>query len=172
MLARTDGGVGAAGNRLTSPAEHASPSQRTLVDPWVERALEPSEAAPRRVHPEQPDHGLLWVLTGGVTVRRGSRSREVRPGSVVSYRVGDALTWSAGEGTRVRWSARPVTLEPGEVASWTANLALEIPPTETTAPRRRAGIYATAAIALSWILALTVAWCYDQAQAMNGSRPR
>jgi hypothetical protein len=157
--------------RSRDGAAAAAPPPRVerAIDPWVEREVPAQPApAPRALHADQPESGLLGVLSGGVTVTREGRSREVRPGTVVTYRLGPALAWSARPDTRVRWSARPVRLEAGEVASWTSDLAVEVP-AETAVPsrRRRRGALAATAIALSWAVALLVAWCYDRAHARH-----
>jgi hypothetical protein len=152
---------------MTSPVDRTTAQPRTQTDPWVERDVAPLAKA-SRLHAEQPEAGLLWVLAGRVVVQHREQFRDVRPGTVVSYRLGDPLAWTAPEGALVRWSGRPVKLAAGEVASWTANLAVEVPTAEeevaAVEPRRR-GIYATAAIAATWVVALTVAWCYHHAQS-------
>jgi hypothetical protein len=158
----------ARGRDVAAPARGAP-----AADPWAERDLGATACA-EALHPEQPESGFLWVLSGGVTVARDGAIREVRPGTVVTYRRGPRLTWSAREGTRVRWSARSVRLEAGDVASWTADLALDLPAQPETAaararPRRRAA--AAVAIALLWSVALLVAWCYDRAHARHTLAP-
>jgi hypothetical protein len=145
--------------RSTDPARVAAP---TIAEPWTERGIEPVGSADR-IAGDQPERGLLWVVEGAVTVTRRGRAHEIRRGSVAAYRLGGGLLWTAPDGTRVRWSPRAVRLEPGEVAPWTVDLALDVPPSDAPPERPRRRTFALLAIAMSWAVALTVAWCYDQA---------
>jgi hypothetical protein len=144
------------------------PTASVATDPtsgaWEESTLAALAETPR-LAANQPDHGLVWVTRGRLTVTTaGLGTLELAKGSVVAYRLGDSLSWTASPGSHVRWCRREVRLREGEVQPWT-------PPSRTDepvvlAPRRRPWM-AIASIALLWVGAVTVAWCVSGA---HGSR--
>jgi hypothetical protein len=130
---------------------------------WADAGVEPTSEA-LRLAPEQPEHGLLWVTRGSLTLTRAGRAHEVRKGTVIAYRLGGGLAWSAPQGTHVRWCAREVGVAPGQVAPWTSDLVLDGPvPTGT----KRRPLYLVATVAVAWLFAIAVAWCYDMAHAQR-----
>ena len=130
---------------------------------WSDAGVETASPV-ERLSPEQPEHGLLWVTRGSLTLTRAGRVHEVRKGTVVAYRLGGGLTWSAAEGTHVRWCSREVGVGPGQVAPWTSELSLDGP--IPAAPRRRP-LYVAALVAAAWILAIGVAWVYGRAHSQR-----
>ena len=153
-------------SRVADSLDHVRTRATPPAEAWTEHGIEPVGSA-ERLTPDQPESGLLWVVEGSVTVSRQGRAHEITRGSVAAYRLGGGLTWSVGEGTHVRWSRRAVRLEAGHVAPWTADLALDVPAGTISPDRPHRKMYAMMAIALSWVVALTVAWCYDQAHSAS-----
>ena len=103
---------------------------------WVDTTLGASHRA-ERLWFDQPESGLLWILSGELHLEAHGRNHRVGKGDVVAYRLGDSLRWSASEGIRARWSAREVNLDVGGAQPWTASNAIELPATDTAIRRRR-----------------------------------
>ncbi len=112
------------------------------------------------------------MVGGSLTVARGARRHSIPMGSVVAYRLGPGLSWSASPGTRLRWSARPVRVSAGDVMPWTADLALDVPQVDAAHGRRRRRFLASLAVAMAWIVAIMVAWCYSDTHAQRGDEQR
>jgi hypothetical protein len=147
-------------NAVSDPSPSAlGPTTEATSGAWEESTLEALESVPR-LSSEQPDHGLVWVTRGRLTVTpaRGA-PLELPKGSVVAYRLGETLAWTAAAGSHVRWCRREVRVREGEVQPWTPPVKGEEGVAgDLVAPRRRPWL-AIASIALLWIVGITVAWC-------------
>jgi hypothetical protein len=133
---------------------------------WADRVVL-ADATSERLFAEQPEQGLLWVVGGCVTVSRDGVAREIPAGSVVAYRLAPTLEWRAAPGTRVRSSERPVRVAAGGIQPWTADLTLDVPQVDAARGRRRRRFMTALTVAMAWIVAIAVAWCYSDSHAQR-----